>query len=110
MTSRPFPEQPELHTVAPHRAAMLTYPGNFREALRQAQADPTKTLLGVAQGIPSVFVTKVLASTKPDFIWLDVEHAMFDRLTLFEYVVAALNTKPLYCTYMYLANYLLTYL
>jgi 4-hydroxy-2-oxoheptanedioate aldolase len=89
MTSRPFPEQPELHTVAPHRAAMLTYPGNFREALRQAQADPTKTLLGVAQGIPSVFVTKVLASTKPDFIWLDVEHAMFDRLTLFDAIQAA---------------------
>lgn len=57
--NKPYPEQPHLHTKAPHRAALLTYPGNFREALRQAQEDPKKTLLGVAQGIPSVFVTKV---------------------------------------------------
>lgn len=59
MSDLPFPQQPHLHTTAEHRAAVLTYPGNFREALRQAQEDPKKTLLGVAQGIPSVFVTKV---------------------------------------------------
>ncbi|KAL0566959.1 hypothetical protein V5O48_015038 [Marasmius crinis-equi] len=78
-------EQPELHTKAPHRAALLTYPGNFREALRQAAEDPKKTLFGVVQGIPSVFVTKVLASTKPDIIWIDVEHGVFDRSTLYDY-------------------------
>ena len=59
MTDQPFPQQTQLHTVAEHRAAVLTYPANLREALRQAKEDPKKTLLGVAQGIPSVFVTKV---------------------------------------------------
>jgi hypothetical protein len=52
-------EQKHLHTVAPYRAALLTYPGNLQEALRQAEADPKKTLFGVAHGIPSVFLTKV---------------------------------------------------
>lgn len=59
MTAKGFLEQPQLHTKAPFRSAMLTYPGNLKEALRQAQADPKKTLFGVAHGIPSVFVTKV---------------------------------------------------
>jgi hypothetical protein len=59
MSDKPFPQQPQLHTVAEHRAAVLTYPGNLREALRQAKEDPKKTLFGVAQGIPSVFLTKV---------------------------------------------------
>jgi 4-hydroxy-2-oxoheptanedioate aldolase len=54
-----YAEQPKLHADAPFRAAQLTYPGNLAEALRQAQADPKKTLFGVAQGIPSVFLTKV---------------------------------------------------
>jgi 4-hydroxy-2-oxoheptanedioate aldolase len=27
---------------------------------------------------------QVLASAKPDFIWIDVEHGMFNRLTLHE--------------------------
>jgi 4-hydroxy-2-oxoheptanedioate aldolase len=84
MSGLPYPEQPELHTKAPYRAALLTFPGNFKKALQDAQADPNKTLLGVAHGIPSVFVTKVLASTKPDFIWIDVEHGMFNRLELYE--------------------------
>ncbi|KAJ5041681.1 uncharacterized protein L3040_005254 [Drepanopeziza brunnea f. sp. 'multigermtubi'] len=88
MTDAPYLEQPELHTKAPFRSAILTYPGNFREALRQAE-DPSKVLFGVAQGMPSVFVTKILASTKPDFIWFDVEHAMFDRLSLYDAVQAA---------------------
>lgn len=82
-------EQPELHTKAPFRSALLTYPGNLQEALRQAQADPKKTLFGVAQGVPSVFLTKVYASTKPDWIFLDVEHGMFDRLTLHDAIHAA---------------------
>ena len=56
-------EQPHLHTQAPRRAALLTYPGNLKEALRQAEADPKKTLFGVGQGIPSVFLTKVNSST-----------------------------------------------
>ncbi|KAI0144711.1 Pyruvate/Phosphoenolpyruvate kinase-like domain-containing protein [Pestalotiopsis sp. NC0098] len=89
MADKPYLEQPDLHAKAPFRAALLTYPGNLREALRQAQEDPTKTLLGVAHGIPSVFVTKVMASTKPDFIWIDVEHGMFDRLTLHDAIHAA---------------------
>jgi hypothetical protein len=57
--NKPYHEQPHLHTRAEHRAAVLTYPGNFREALRQGQADPKKTLFGVAHGIASVAVTKV---------------------------------------------------
>lgn len=77
-------EQPHLHTQAPFRSALLINPGNFQEALNQAVADPKKTLFGVGTGIPSTFVTKVLASTKPDFIWIDVEHGMFDRLLLNE--------------------------
>ena len=84
MSGLPFTEQPELHTKAPYRAAQLTYPGNLKKALRDAQADKSKTLLGLAHGIPSTFVTKVLASTKPDFIWIDVEHGMFNRLELYE--------------------------
>ncbi|KAK7181797.1 hypothetical protein DPSP01_012523 [Paraphaeosphaeria sporulosa] len=85
----PFKDQPDLHTPAPYRAAQLTYPANLRQALKDAQADKSKTLLGVAQGIPNVFVTKILASTKPDFIWIDVQHGIFDRLTLFDAVHAA---------------------
>lgn len=80
----PWLEQPELHGKPTHRAAILTHPGNFQEAIRQAMADPKKTLFGAAHGIPSVFVTKVLAMTKPDFIWIDYEHGVFDRLTLYE--------------------------
>ncbi|KAK3296513.1 Pyruvate/Phosphoenolpyruvate kinase-like domain-containing protein [Chaetomium fimeti] len=89
MSDKPFPQQPQLHTTAEFRAAVLTYPGNFREAIRQAGEDPKKTLLGVAQGIPSVFLTKVMASAKPDFIWMDVEHAVFDRSTLYDCIHAA---------------------
>lgn len=85
----PYLQQPHLHTKAEHRAAVLTYPGNFREALKQAQADPKKTLFGVAHGIASVAVTKVLASAKPDFIWIDYEHAVFDRSSLYDAIHAA---------------------
>lgn len=86
---KPYSEQPHLHAQAPYRAAMLTYPGNLKKALRDAQADPAKTLFGVAHGIPSTFVTKLLASTKPDFIWIDVEHGMFNRLELHDAIHAA---------------------
>ncbi len=58
-SGKPYLQQSHLHTQAEHRAALLTYPGNLKEALRQAYEDPRKTLFGVAQGIPSVFVTKV---------------------------------------------------
>lgn len=61
MTDQGYLDQPDLHTKAPFRSALLTYPGNLREALHQAQEDPTKTLFGVAHGIPSTFVTKVSA-------------------------------------------------
>jgi 4-hydroxy-2-oxoheptanedioate aldolase len=102
MTDQPYLDQPNIHANAPYRAALLTQPGNLRQALRDAVADPKKTLFGVAHGIPSTFVTKVgtlkfwtgdpmlilflqlIASTKPDFIWIDVEHGMFNRLTLHE--------------------------
>jgi 4-hydroxy-2-oxoheptanedioate aldolase len=80
----PYSEQEDLHTDAPYRSSTLTHPGNFRKALADAQADPSKTLMGVAHGIPSTFVTKLIASTKPDFIWIDVEHGMFNRLELHE--------------------------
>lgn len=86
---KPYSEQPDLHTSAPYRSAMLTYPGNLRQALKDAMADPAKTLFGVAHGIPSVFVTKLLAQTKPDFVWIDVEHGMFNRLELHDAVHAA---------------------
>lgn len=84
MEAKPYSEQPELHANAPYRAAQLTYPGNLRQALKDAMADPSKALMGVASGIPSTFVTKLLASTKPDFIFFDVEHGMFNRLELYE--------------------------
>jgi len=86
---KPHSEQKDLHAVAPYRASMLTYPGNLRKALADAQADASKTLMGVAHGIPSTFVTKIIASTKPDFIWIDVEHGMFNRLELHDAIHAA---------------------
>lgn len=84
MSGKPYLEQPDLHNKAPFRSALLTYPGNLRQALKDAQEDPSKTLVGVAHGIPSTFVTKLLASAKPDFVWIDVEHGMFNRLELHE--------------------------
>nr|1IZC_A Chain A, macrophomate synthase intermolecular Diels-Alderase [Macrophoma commelinae] len=87
--AKSYSEQPELHAKAPYRSAMLTYPGNLRQALKDAMADPSKTLMGVAHGIPSTFVTKVLAATKPDFVWIDVEHGMFNRLELHDAIHAA---------------------
>ncbi|KAL2059763.1 hypothetical protein VTL71DRAFT_10147 [Oculimacula yallundae] len=89
MTDQGYLVQPELHTRAPYRAAVLTYPGNLRQALKDAQEDVNKTLFGVAQGMSSVFVTKVLASTQPDFIWIDAEHCMFDRSSLYDAIHAA---------------------
>lgn len=89
MSAKTYLEQPDLHTKAPHRAALLTYPGNLRKALKESMEDPSKTLMGVAHGIPSVFVTKLLASTRPDFIWIDVEHGMFNRLELHDAIHAA---------------------
>jgi 4-hydroxy-2-oxoheptanedioate aldolase len=65
MSGKSYLYQPDLHTKAEHRAALLTYPGNLREALRQAKEDPKKTLFGVAHGIPSVFVTKVKTHPSP---------------------------------------------
>ncbi|KAH8901405.1 Phosphoenolpyruvate/pyruvate domain-containing protein [Thozetella sp. PMI_491] len=82
MADKPYLEQPNLHTVAPHRAALLSHPANLREALREAMADSTKTLFGLGCGIPSSALTKVFLSAKPDFIWFDAEHGFFDRLTL----------------------------
>ncbi|KAH6714236.1 Pyruvate/Phosphoenolpyruvate kinase-like domain-containing protein [Leptodontidium sp. 2 PMI_412] len=89
MTDQRYLDQPELHAKATYRSALLTYPGNLRAALKDAQEDPRKTLFGVAQGMASVFVTKVLASTQPDFIWMDAEHAMFDRSSLYDAIQAA---------------------
>ncbi|KAF1842434.1 Macrophomate synthase [Cucurbitaria berberidis CBS 394.84] len=86
---KPYSEQKDLHVEAPYRSSMLTLPGNLRKALADAQADPSKTLFGVAHGIPSTFVTKLIATTKPDFIWIDVEHAMFNRLELQDAIHAA---------------------
>jgi 4-hydroxy-2-oxoheptanedioate aldolase len=79
-----YGEQKALHTEAPYRAAQLTYPGNLRKALADAHADASKTLMGIAHGIPSTFVTKLIASQQPDFVWIDVEHGMFNRLELHE--------------------------
>ncbi|KAL6874711.1 HpcH/HpaI aldolase [Trichoderma novae-zelandiae] len=89
MSTQGYLNVPSLHTQAKWRSALLTYPGNLKEALREAQKDPKKVLFGVAQGIPSTFLTKVFASTRPDFIWMDVEHGMFDRLVLHDAIQAA---------------------
>jgi 4-hydroxy-2-oxoheptanedioate aldolase len=59
MSGQGYLDQPHLHTQAPYRAALLTQPVNARKALDDAIADPSKTLFGIAHGIPSVFVTKV---------------------------------------------------
>lgn len=59
MTGRPYNEQKDLHVNAPYRAALLTQPGNLKAAIKDAQADPKKTLFGIGHGIPSTFVTKV---------------------------------------------------
>ncbi|KAL7970899.1 Pyruvate/Phosphoenolpyruvate kinase-like domain-containing protein [Trichoderma sp. SZMC 28014] len=69
MSGKSFLDQPNLHTHAKYH--------------------PKKTLFGIAQGIASTTLTKVLASTKPDFIWFDVEHGMFDRSTLNDVIHAA---------------------
>jgi len=84
-----YSEQKHLHADAPYRAAMLTYPGNLREALLKAQEDARQTLFGTGHGIPSTFLIKVVAATKPDFIWIDVEHGMFNRLELHDAIQAA---------------------
>ncbi|KAJ4171018.1 hypothetical protein NW754_007161 [Fusarium falciforme] len=89
MSDQGYLNQPDLHVRAPWRSALLTFPGNLKGALKAAHEDPSKTLFGVGQGIPSPFVTKVIASTRPDFIWLDVEHGMYDRLALHEYEILA---------------------
>ncbi|KAL7940848.1 HpcH/HpaI aldolase [Trichoderma barbatum] len=88
MSNQGYLEQASLHTQAKWRSALLTYPGNLQGALREAQKDPKKTLFGVGQGIPSTFLTKIYASTRPDFIWMDVEHGMFDRLVLHDAIHA----------------------
>jgi 4-hydroxy-2-oxoheptanedioate aldolase len=82
--SKPYSEQPSLHVKAPYRAAELTQPGNLRQALKDAQADASKTLMGIGHGIPSTFVTKLIASAKPDFVWVDLEHGMLNRLEVHE--------------------------
>lgn len=89
MSGEGFLNQTNLHSRAKYRAALLTYPGNLKQALKDAQEDSKKTLFGVAQGIASTTLTKVLASAKPDFIWMDVEHGMFDRSTLNDAIHAA---------------------
>ncbi|KAH7243118.1 hypothetical protein FSOLCH5_006732 [Fusarium solani] len=88
MSNQGYLDQPDLHVRAPWRSALLTFPGNLKGALKAAHEDPSKTLFGVGQGIPSPFVTKVIASTRPDFIWLDVEHGMYDRLALHDCIHA----------------------
>ncbi|KAL5118057.1 hypothetical protein ACEQ8H_004044 [Pleosporales sp. CAS-2024a] len=87
----PFSEQKALHTDAPYRSALLTQPANFRKALAEAQADASKTLVGVANGIPSIFIIKLIAQRKPDFIWIDAEHAMYNRLELHDYTLISLG-------------------
>lgn len=44
-------------------------------------------------------MSQVFASAKPDLIWMDAEHGVFDRLTLYEYVVgfSPFNLVLLYC-------------
>ena len=59
MSNQGYLDQPDLHVRAPWRSALLTFPGNLKGALKAAHEDPSKTMFGVGQGIPSPFVTKV---------------------------------------------------
>ncbi|KAH8122990.1 Pyruvate/Phosphoenolpyruvate kinase-like domain-containing protein [Trichoderma asperelloides] len=89
MSGKGYLDNTALHAQAKWRSALLTYPGNLQEALREAQKDPKKTMFGIAQGIPSSFLTKVYAFVRPDFVWIDVEHGMFDRIVLHDAIHAA---------------------
>ncbi|UKZ67964.1 uncharacterized protein TrAtP1_009121 [Trichoderma atroviride] len=89
MSGQGYLDNTALHAQAKWRSALLTYPGNLKEALREAQKDAKKTMYGIAQGIPSSFLTKVYASVRPDFVWIDVEHGMFDRIVLHDAIHAA---------------------
>jgi len=83
MASTPFTHyssQSSLHIHDPYHAAMLTQPANLRQALK----DASKSLMGIAHSIQSSSFTKLLAITKPYFLFIDVEHGMFDRLMLHE--------------------------
>jgi len=87
MATTPFTHyssQSSLHIHDPYRAAMLTQPANLRQALKDAQVDASKSLMGIAHSIQSTSFTKLLAITKPDFLFIDVEYGMFDRLMLHE--------------------------
>lgn len=46
--------------------------------------DPSKAIFGVGQGIPSVFLSKVIAQAGADFVWLDGEHSLWDRSAIYE--------------------------
>jgi 4-hydroxy-2-oxoheptanedioate aldolase len=84
MTSRPFLEQPELHTKAPNRAAVLSFAGNLQGLLRQSVSDPTKTLWGVGHNISSPKVTKAIVDGRPDYLWIDLEHGSWTKETIAE--------------------------
>ena len=83
-----FPKQQSRFAPAPYRAATLAFPGNTRQALRDAMADPSKVLLGVGQGIPSPFVSKLFGSAWPDFVWVDAEHCVLGRAELYDCIQA----------------------
>lgn len=73
-----------LHVQAPHRPAQLTQPHNLKGVLKSMSKDPSKAIFGVGQGIPSVFLSKVLGQAGADFVWLDGEHSLWDRSTIYE--------------------------
>lgn len=73
-----------LHVHAPLRPAQLTQPHNLKGLLRSMKGDPKKAIFGVGQGIPSVFLSKVIAQAGADFVWLDGEHSLWDRSTIYE--------------------------
>jgi 4-hydroxy-2-oxoheptanedioate aldolase len=73
-----------LHVKAPFRPAQLTQSHNLKGLFRLMKDDPSKAIFGVGQGIPSVFLSKVLAQAGADFVWMDGEHSLWDRSAIHE--------------------------
>jgi 4-hydroxy-2-oxoheptanedioate aldolase len=74
----------DLHVKAPFRPAHLTQSHNLKGLFRSMKDDPSKAIFGVGQGIPSVFLSKVIAQAGADFVWLDGEHSLWDRSAIYE--------------------------
>ena len=68
-----------------YKALNPRQPQGLRLALADAYAND-KILLGAAIGIPSVEIAKVIATTHPDWVWLDAEHTPYSPMLLTDLV------------------------